>query len=276
MSAEITIEGRRFFINGQPTYAGVSYRGFPVEGLLMNSRMIQAIFDDANPQTRPNWRYPDTGAWDAERNTDEFIAQLPAYREHGLLAFTVGMQGGGSIYQKDVYGHYLNTAYDSDGGLKPAYLDRLLRVIKAADALGMVVIVNYFYGIPHLTPDDATIRAITERLTAWLLATGYRNLMVDVVNEAWDYKPSSLMQPNGCHELIDIVQQTTLDGRRLLVGISPPGGRTRLPVGEWAAKEDFHLPHGNGCTPEDWRDKLRELRSHSPDKPLLCNEDSRC
>ena len=58
---EISIEGTRFFVNGQPTYAGISYEGKPVEGLLFNSRMVQAVYDDDNPQTVARWCYPDTG-----------------------------------------------------------------------------------------------------------------------------------------------------------------------------------------------------------------------
>ncbi len=50
MKTEIAIDGTRFLINGKPTYAGVSHRGKPVEGLLLNSRMIQAIFDAVNRQ----------------------------------------------------------------------------------------------------------------------------------------------------------------------------------------------------------------------------------
>ena len=89
---EISIEGTRFFVNGQPTYAGISYEGKPVEGLLFNSRMVQAVYDDDNPQTVARWCYPDTGQWDPVRNTDEFCSVLPEYRRHGLLAVTVGLQ----------------------------------------------------------------------------------------------------------------------------------------------------------------------------------------
>jgi hypothetical protein len=71
--------------------------------------MVQAIFDDENPETAVHWRYPDTGRWDADRNTDEFCAALPQYRRHGLLAVTVGLQGGGSIYTPEIYDHFLIT-----------------------------------------------------------------------------------------------------------------------------------------------------------------------
>ena len=87
----IHIETDRFFIDGTPTYAGCHFRDEPIEGLLLNSRMIQATFDDENPETVHRWAYPDSGTWDAARNV---IEALPIYRDHGLLAVTLNFQGG--------------------------------------------------------------------------------------------------------------------------------------------------------------------------------------
>jgi len=70
----VSIKGEKFLINGQPTYKGLSWQGYPIEGLLMNSRMVQGVFDDLNPETVDKWKYPDTGKWDADR---------PGYREMG-------------------------------------------------------------------------------------------------------------------------------------------------------------------------------------------------
>ena len=67
----VAVDGEARLINGVATYRGRGYRGWPIEGLLLNSRMANAIFDDANPATRFLWRYPDTGRWDADRNSDE-------------------------------------------------------------------------------------------------------------------------------------------------------------------------------------------------------------
>ena len=91
---EVSIRGDQFLIDGKPTYAGRSYKGMKIEGLLMNVRAVQATFDDLNPETRSRWVYPDTGKWDPERNVKEFLAALPEWRRHGLLAFTVNLQGG--------------------------------------------------------------------------------------------------------------------------------------------------------------------------------------
>lgn len=90
----VSIHGDAFHINGKPTYPGRIFRDKKVEGLLLNSRMVQGVFDDRNPETRTRWAYPDTHVWDAERNTREFLAAMPEWRRHGLLAFTINFQGG--------------------------------------------------------------------------------------------------------------------------------------------------------------------------------------
>src|SRR3954452_16236999 len=89
--ATISIGGRAFRINGKPTYAGRTFRGMKVEGLLFNSRMVQGIFDDRNPATRHNWDYPD-GPWDADRNTREFVAAMPSWRGGRPAHLTINHQ----------------------------------------------------------------------------------------------------------------------------------------------------------------------------------------
>ena len=82
----VSIVGEDFHVNGEPTYKGRTWRGHRIEGLLLNSRMVQGIFDDGNPETVARWAYPDTGQWDAERNTREFIAAMPEWRRHSCKA----------------------------------------------------------------------------------------------------------------------------------------------------------------------------------------------
>ena len=96
---EVGIQGDGFLLNGRPTYPGRYYKGLKIEGLLMNVRVVQGIFDDLNPETRGRWVYPDTGKWDPERNTMEFIAAMPEWRRHGVLGFTINLQGGTPGFQ---------------------------------------------------------------------------------------------------------------------------------------------------------------------------------
>jgi len=73
----VSIKGDQFYINGEPTYKGRIWNGKKIEGLLMNSRMVQGIFDDLNAETVSRWAYSDTKKWDPERNTREFVAAMP-------------------------------------------------------------------------------------------------------------------------------------------------------------------------------------------------------
>lgn len=73
----VGIGGRKFTVNGAPTLRGREYRGHSLEGLLFNARMVQALFDDANEDTRPVFAYPDTEEFDPERNVREFCQAIP-------------------------------------------------------------------------------------------------------------------------------------------------------------------------------------------------------
>jgi hypothetical protein len=143
------------------TYHGRTWRDHRIEGLLLNSRMVQGIFDDQNPQTRARWAYPDTGQWDAQRNTREFIAAMPVWRRHGLLAFTLNLPGG----SPEGYSHeqpWHNSAINADGSLRVEPMARLDRILQEADHLGMVVILGYFYfgQDERLHDEAAVIRAV--------------------------------------------------------------------------------------------------------------------
>src|SRR5688500_2352615 len=85
----VSITGQDFYIDGKITLDERKYNGMRLEGLLPNSRMVQGIFDDYNPQTKGFWKYPDTQQWDAERNTNEFVSAMTDWKNHGLLAFTL-------------------------------------------------------------------------------------------------------------------------------------------------------------------------------------------
>ncbi|HEX2185894.1 MAG TPA: hypothetical protein VHN78_10370 [Chloroflexota bacterium] len=271
---EVTIDGQRFLINGRPTYEGRTWRGHRVEGLLMNSRMVQATFDDENPLTVDLWAYPDAGTWDPDRNTDEFRRALPDYRAHGLLAVTLNLQGGcpTGYFRTERLDEILaklppqrqaqvkaqltgrlrhaqpwhNSAFDEGGDLKPAYLARLARLLDHLDELGMVAILGVFYfGQDERLRDEAAVRRGLEQAVTWVLERGYRNVILEVNNETNVRRyEHAVLQPERVHQLIQLAQETTVGGRRLLVGTSYGGGR--VPDESVAAVSDLLLLHGNG------------------------------
>jgi hypothetical protein len=266
----VTISGERFLLNGKVTYPGTR-----LEGLLMNSRMVQGIYDDENPQTVSRWAYKDTGRWDPARNTRDFLAAMPLWRRHGLLALTLNLQGGSPEgYSKQQPWH--NTAIGSDGSLKPNYLDRLKLILDRADSLGMVVILGIFYfGQDERVRDEAAVRRAVENTVRWLLSSGYSNILLEINNEC-DVKryEHDILKPPRVHELIDLARSLTVDGRRLLVGTSYGGGS--IPESNVVRSSDFLLLHGNGVKdPQRIREMVRQTRDldgYRP-MPILFNED---
>jgi len=270
----VAIVGDAFHINGQPTYAGRVWQGHKIQGLLLNSRMVQGIFDDRNPATVGKWAYPDTGRWEPERNTREFIVAMAEWRRHGLLAFTLNLQGGSPQgYSKDQPWH--NSAIEADGTLRPDYLGRLEPILDAADRLGMVVILGLFYfGQDERLRDEAAVIRATDNATGWLLEHGYRNALVEINNECNVGYDHAVLQPGRIHELIERVKRTTRDGRRLFVGTSYGGGT--VPGENVVRAADFLLIHGNGVSdPRRIAAMVRQSRQvpgYTP-KPILFNED---
>jgi len=281
----ITIQDNAFLIDGRLTYAGRWFEGRRIEGLLLNSRMVQGIFDDLNPVTRSMWDYPATapngaGPWDPDRNTDEFVAAMASWRASGLLGFTINLQGGSPQgYSKAQPWH--NSAFTASGSLREATMERLRRILDEADALGMVAIVGYFYfGQDERLEDEQSVIRATGNATDWLLAQGYTNVLVEVGNEvdnrAYDH---AILRADRCHELISLVQARS-EGRvssthgRLLVSTSLCGNV--VPPENLVAVSDYLLLHGNGVRDPDriraMVDQTRQ-RANYRGQPILFNED---
>ena len=302
-TTRVSIEGEAWLLNGIPTYRGLEYRGWKIEGLLINSRMANGVFDDDNEATEVIWRYPDTDRWDADRNTDEFIAAMPTWQERGLLAVTVNLQGAspfgyyrlpqfresmgawGIDAPDDVVWAGLpspesqpwhNSAFDAQGNLKQPYLDRASRIIEKADELGMVVILGLFYfGQDERLADEQAVRRAVDQTCEWLLQQRYTNVIVEINNECNVQRyEHEILQPHRVHELIEQAKGVTHNGSRLLVGTSYGGNR--VPDDSVASVSDFLLMHGNSVTDPDriaeMVDQARALPSYRP-MPVLFIED---
>jgi hypothetical protein len=271
----VAIDGDRFLIDGRPTYAGRSWQGTRVEGLLMNSRMVQGIFDDLNPDTRGQWAYPDTRRWNPDRNTREFIAAMPSWRRAGLLGFTINLQGGSPQgYSQDQPWH--NSAFNANGTLRPDYLRRLERILDRADELGMVPIVGCFYfGQDERLENDAAVLRAVRDTTTWLLTKDYRNVLLEIANECDNRKyEQPLIKAPRVHELIALAKSIAIDGRRLPVSVSFNGGS--LPTPAVVSAADYLLLHGNGVAdPDRIARMVRQTRDVTGYRamPILFNED---
>ncbi|MBI4324355.1 MAG: serine hydrolase, partial [Chloroflexi bacterium] len=233
----------------------VTCRGARAEGLLMNVRMVNSVFEDR--------RKPD---FDPEANTDRFLARVPEYAAHGVRAFTLCLQGGMPGYEGA-----LNSAFAPDGSLRKPYLARVRRVIEACDRQGLVVILGCFYQRQdQVLADEAAVRAGVVNVANWIRRCGFGNVALEIANEfdhgGFDHR--LLRTVDGEIELIRLAKKTVPG---LLVSASGLGhGRYPDKLAEAA---DFLLIHFNGTQLDDIPIRIAALKKFG--KPIVCNEDDK-
>ena len=161
-----------------------------VRGSLALVRVTQGVFDDEWLTER---------SYDPDANTDRLIQQLDLYRAHGVGGIVVSLQGGDPGYSADVNGVVrgasadlgeksgaLVSAYLPDGSLKPGWVDRLDRLIEAANRRGMVVCLVLFQQDQDEALDSRqAIVSAAANVARHLIERNARNVMIDVA-DAWD------------------------------------------------------------------------------------------
>ncbi|WP_293013873.1 hypothetical protein [Mongoliibacter sp.] len=276
----VSIEGEKFHINGKPIFEGRVWNtaegeAFPIEGLLFNSRMVQGVFDDLNKDTRGQWAYPDTQEWDPDRNTDEFIQAMPAWYAHGLMGFTLNLQGGCPFGYCNNF-PWDNSAFNPDGSLRDSFMHRTARILDRADELGMVVILGLFYfGEDQNLKDERAVKNAVRNAVTWVLEKGYSNVIIEINNEcsvgAYDH---DILKCDRVPELIMLAKEQEKYGRSLYVSTSLAGGH--VPTDKIVEASDFILIHGNGVDDPnriaEISEEIRRKNVYSP-KPLVNNED---
>jgi hypothetical protein len=248
----LTIDGPRFRLNGSLTYPGQ-----PPEGMLLNVRMVNSVFeDDGRPE------------FDPEGNTAEFLGRMQEYVAQGVGAFTVSLQGG-----YPGYSGARNSAFQPDGNLKAAYLSRVARVIERADALGAVVILSLFYQRQdQVLRNEEAVRAGVIKAVDWVKQKGYRNIILEVVNEYGHtgFDHAVLRSDDGVAGLIRLAQ-----GRLSSLPVSASTRGTARTTPRVAAASDLILVHFNDLSTSEIRSRVRDLRTANNGKPIVCNEDGR-
>ncbi len=269
MKTRLTIKHTHFYINDTIIYGDIP--GCPEEkkGLLMNARFIQGIFDEKNDVNRFN-RFG--RKFDPAVNVDQMIDALPEWHEFGLRAITVGFQGGGPCYTVDST-TMNNNPFSEDGTkIEEAYLERMYKVIRAADEIGMIVIVSLFYCTQsQYLKDDAAVIEATKTASNWLKNIKATNVIIEIANEhdVESYKVHPILyNDRGIVELIQIAQR---ESGGIPVGCSGTGAYFSESIGK---ASDVILIHGNNQTRQQFYNHIMQAKAIKPAKPIVCNEDS--
>lgn len=268
------IRGQDFYINGKPTYSELPGGNPKAHGLLMNQRFIQGVFNDVNPAHAH--LYDRFGKkWDPDQNTHDLCAALPEWYNVGLRAFTIGLQAGGPIYSFTDWSELQTAAFSPDGKkMNPDTWRRAVEIIKAADELGMIVILSFFYaGQMQYFNDDAAVIEASKVVCEALKELDYDNIIIEIANEYdilnyYNNPETALNKHQNMAAWIRKVKEWT-DGR-WAVGSSNGLKYDRRVV----EASDVVLLHGNTKRQQELHDMFRTVRRWAPNKPIVVNEDS--
>ena len=276
---------RAFYVRTRPdeswqkTYSGNEYRP-EAAGKLMNIRLAQALFQDEYLTEKP---------FDPERNTAAAIDALDFYKRHGVLMINVSLQGGQAGYDVSVNGidrgngfrfgplkgSYVS-AFAPDGGLKPTWMARLDRLLRAADQRGMIVNLMYLYqGQDEVFRSTGAIHGAVRSITDWLILNKHRNVIIDVANEYdlpgenWNF--SSYIPQNILQLLDDVRQRFRFRKSDFALPISVSSDGRMLYPSTVEGQVVVVLVHGNNRALEYKTRRLTQLRALQ--RPILMTED---
>jgi hypothetical protein len=262
------------------TYSGSQFRP-EAAGRIMNLRIAQGLFHD---------EWLTEFSFDPEKNTERLIQALDAYKEHGILAISVSLQGGNAGYNAEFPGikrempakpgpgkGALVSAFRPDGSLKDTWMKRLLRLARALDSRGMVLNLIYFYQRQdELFSDTQAIDRAARNATDWLMDNNCRNVIIEIANEhdVKNYDHGFYIHQQIGH-LIDLVRgrfQAKKAAFALPISAST-GGRMAVYDGV-RDHADLVIIHGNNRTPKEKGARVRELAADPKmPGPIYMNED---
>jgi hypothetical protein len=258
--------------DGRPTHAHLP----AVAGLLLNSRMIQGVFDDTNSTTRALWAYPDGSPYSEDRQTDELASNLSSYAACGLDAITVGMQGGGPFPDFPPHQPNNSSGFEVDGTPRAAWLSRLGKLLDAAASANVTMIVSLFYqGQVERINGDSAVAMGVDAMVDWLLARGEGGsgrVLLEIANEVGcnSFPPS--IQPDTVHALIERAKARS--GGALLVSASFLGAA--VPPDTAIAAADYVTIHCNGESPAQVAAQVSAVQMsaafQAAPKPIVFNE----
>ena len=149
----------------------------------------------------------------------------------------------------------------------------MLRLQRALDERGMVLVLMYFYeGQNGVLRDSEAIRRAVINATDWLVRNNCRNVMIEIANEydlqEWEYDP---WIPNHIGELIELARSRFTPDFRLPIGASTKGMAVS---GSTRDHADLTMIHGNTRPPEEKRERIAELFADSKvPGPIFMDED---
>jgi len=265
-----------FFIRKSSTQWEETYRASEYQrrarGKLILVDASQGLFEDEWLSEQP---------FDPAANTDALIAALDLYKKYGVLAVAVSLQGADPGYSSERNGIVrqsgalfgseegaLISAFKHDGSLKPAWTERLNKLLKAADKRGMFVKLTYFQPAQDEALDNPeAIVAAAQNITRWLVAGEHRNVIIDVaagwdVQGEWDHFE---FIPRNIANLVNVIREQ-FNGASFSLPIGAASGPSMVYPVSLAQVCDLVLLDERGLKPDMIARRFAQMSDY--DRPL--------
>ena len=243
-------------------------KGTPAEGLLLNVRMVNSVFEDRGHKISEIIK-----DFDPIQNTEKFVEKVPEYVKSGVNAFTISLQGGHPGYEGAI-----NTAFKPDGKIRKEYLNRVEKIIKTCDENHAVVILSCFYQRQHshfsALSSKESIKSALINTVKWITKKKFQNVILEISNEYRHGGYSNwgdgkwIRSQEGQIELLKIAKQMNPE---ILISTSGMGSGTIEQAIIDAS--DYILLHFNNTPVNEYKSKIGELKKYG--KPIVCNEDDK-
>ena len=149
-------------------------------------------------------------------------------------------------------------------------MKRAATLIEACDAAGVVVILGLLdHAQDQVLKDDAAVNAAVKNAAAWVAASGYGNVIIEVANEFGNkaYDHAALKDPVGVASLIKLARDTA--PKTIVAASSPGNGRTAHQVGN---ASHFILLHFDAIPAAAIGAKVPAASKYA--KAIVCNSDN--
>ena len=229
---DIKIINNKFYINNIMANQGNHYS----EGKLIGVYTDMCSFFDNN-------------LLDVEHNKREFIKNLSIWQDFGVNLITVGFQGPNPFdeYYKKARERdksqnisFNSSALKSDGSLEFDYLENAEEIIRAADHLNYIVLVNILSSsCEDIFEDEFAIINGIFNIIGWILKKNFSNIIVNITDVAHTFYKSSVLTGNGIIKILKSIKEKTKDKLIIGAGIKTFVSMSEKNICEYIKLSDF-------------------------------------
>lgn len=229
---EIKITNGNFYINNVLS----NYNKPAAQGRLIGVYSDMCAFFDKNVA-------------DVEKNTLEFIKNIPEWKKSGVDLITVGLQSPSPFAEyykksrqqdKSKNLSFESSAIKPDGSLNFDFLENAKEIIKAADNLGFAALVNILSpSCEHIFEDEFALVNGVLNAAGWLSEQSFTNILVNITDVSHTFYKSSVLNGGRIIKVLKSVREKLKDGMILGAGIKTFAKFSEKNIADYILLSDF-------------------------------------